>query len=301
MQKTRKKLVKRPRQSQLVINLEKKQNAVNEFTTRAVNQVKQMSKNAESTVRDNTTKDNQKQNAFVAKFGPVYDYKQVAKIQQSPLKEEGYYEGNIDGDWGKDTEAAWQQYSNFQQGINFPGIQIPLVPVDRLGRITPECATYSNTFMRSLGLKAEGHSYQVGSHYAPVINGYDNLDLSRGLSEGQIMDLHRQAADYVMRNLDTLSLRKSHIYPVNMYYYSSPHMVEYYEKALDENTGTPGTHTGILYNNGSQWMVGHNISTNVHNEPVSEVLGGRSNPHKYGVTAVYDAGAIKKNLNKKKK
>jgi hypothetical protein len=37
----------------------------------------------------------------------------------------------------------------------------------------------------------------VGSNYTPVINGYDNLNLSRGLSEAQIMDLHRQAADYV--------------------------------------------------------------------------------------------------------
>lgn len=34
-----------------------------------------MSKNAESTVRDNITKASEKQNAFVAKFGPVYDYK----------------------------------------------------------------------------------------------------------------------------------------------------------------------------------------------------------------------------------
>ena len=46
-------------------------------------------------------------------------------------------------------------------------------------------------------------------------------------------------------------------------------------------------------------MVAHNISTDVHNEPVSEVLGGRSNPNKYGITAVYDAGAIKGHPDKK--
>ena len=53
----------------------------------------------------------------------------------------------------------------------------------------------------------------------------------------------------------------------------------------------PGTHTGVLYNNGNQWMVGHNIHGVILNNPVSEVLGGKNNPHKYGITAVYDAGA----------
>lgn len=40
-------------------------------------------------------------------------------------------------------------------------------------------------------------------------------------------------------------------------------------------------------------MVGHNIHGTILNNPVSEVLGGKSNPHKYGITAVYDAGATK--------
>lgn len=248
-----------------------------------------MNKEAEADI----AKTNQKQKAFIAKHGFPYDYTQVRAVQQQ-LKDDGLYKDAIDGDWGENTQTAQEAYSAF------PGIQIPTVPVDRLGNITPECASYSNTFMRSLGLKADGHSYQVGSNYTPVINGYDNLNLSRGLSEAQIMDLHRQAADYVQRNLDTMVLRKTHIYPVNMYYNDSHHMEDYYNKALDENTGTPGTHTGMLYNNGNQWMVGHNISTNVHDEPVLTVLGGRSNPHKYGITAVYDAGAVTGKPNKKK-
>lgn len=32
-------------------------------------------------------------------------------------------------------------------------------------------------------------------------------------------------------------------------------------------------------------MVGHNIHGTILNNPVSEVLGGKSNPHKYGITA----------------
>ena len=153
--------------------------------------------------------------------------------------------------------------------------------------------------MRNNGIKAGGDAYQVGRHYSPVINGYDGINLQRGVSNKQIMDYHRQAADKVQQNLDTLSLQKGHMYPVNMYYNTSPHMQEFYNKALDENTKTPGTHTGVLYNNGNQWMVGHNIHGTILNNPVSEVLGGKSNPHKYGITAVYDAGATKQYPDKK--
>lgn len=264
-----------------------------------------MSRKAEATAKANITKTNQKQKAFTAKYGSTYDYKQVMKVQQK-LKNAGFYKGAIDGDWGKNSQAAWEAYSAQQQKSaqtqqdDFPGIQIPLVPVDRLGNITPQCATYTNTLMRSLGINARGDAYQVGHYYTPVVNGYDGINLQKGLSNAQIMNQHRQAADNVMQNLDTLALQKNHIYPVNMYYNTSPYMQEFYNKAVDENTGTPGTHTGVLYNNGNQWMVGHNIHTNVHNEPVSEVLGGRSNPHKYGITAVYDAGAVAGQPDKKK-
>ena len=301
----KKKLVKKPRQSSFVAGLNKRQDAVDYLTTKAVNQTRQMSKQAEAMAKANIAKKNKTNTALTAKHGSMYDYTKVMQIQKQ-LKDAGLYKGAIDGDWGKGTQAAWKAYSAQQQKHaqtqqdNFPGIQIPMTPVDRLGNITPECATYSNTFMRSLGLDAKGDAYQVGRYYTPVVNGYDGMNLQRGLSNAQIMNLHRQAADNVMQNLDTLALQKNHIYPVNMYYTTSPHMQEFYNKSLDENTGTPGTHTGMLYNNGNQWMVGHNIHTNVHDEPVSEVLGGRSNPHKYGITAVYDAGAVTGQPDKKK-
>ena len=293
----KKKLVKKPRQSSFVAGLNKRQDAVDYLTTKAVNQTREISKQAEATAKANIAKKNKTNTALTAKHGSMYDYTKVMQIQKQ-LKDAGFYKGAINGDWGKGTQVAWEAYSAQQQKPtqtqqdDFPGIQIPMTPVDRLGNITPECATYSNTFMRSLGLDAKGDAYQVGRYYTPVVNGYDEMNLQRGLSNAQIMNLHRQAADNVQQNLDTLALQKNHIYPVNMYYNTSPHMQEFYNKSLNENTGTPGTHTGVLYNNGNQWMVGHNIHTNVHNEPVSEVLGGRSNPHKYGITAVYDAGAV---------
>lgn len=39
-------------------------------------------------------------------------------------------------------------------------------------------------------------------------------------------------------------------------------------------------------------MVGHNIHGTIHDDPVTTTLGGRSNPNPYGITAVYDAGAV---------
>lgn len=287
MQKIRKTIVKSPRQSALVAGLDKQLRTANSFTTKVVNEVKQMKKEAEAN----------KDAAFTAKYRYPYNYRRVEKLQRQ-LADAELYNSAIDGDWGPSTDSAWTVYSA-QDSNNFPGIQISLIPVDRFGRITPECATYSNTLMRSLGLKASGHSYQVGSNYTPVINGYDGMSLFPTLSETRIMDQHRQAADNVMHNLDTSLLRKNHLYPVNMYYAGSKHMRDFYNRAVMENTRTPGTHTGVLYNNTNQWMVAHNISTNVHNEPVSEVLGGRSNPNKYGITAVYDAGAIKGHPDKK--
>lgn len=242
----------------------------------------------------------QKNQRLIKKHGVGYDPDRV-RSQQRELIAAGYNLGptGVDGDWGPISEQKWREYQakkkHPQQSSksNFVGFQIPSTPVDRLGNKTEECATFSNTWMRNNGIDAGGDAYQVGRRYSPVINGYDGIDFQKGVSNKQIMDYHRQAADKVQQDLDTLSLQKGHMYPVNMYYNTSPHMQEFYNKSLDENTKTPGTHTGVLYYDGNQWMVGHNIHGTILNNPVAEVLGGKSNPHKYGITAVYDAGATK--------
>ena len=110
----KKKLVKKPRQSQFVAGLSKRQDAVDYLTTRAVDQTRQMSRKAEATAKANRDKTNQKQKAFTAKYGSTYDYRQVMKVQQK-LKDAGFYKGNIDGDWGKGTQAAWKAYSAQEQ------------------------------------------------------------------------------------------------------------------------------------------------------------------------------------------
>ena len=274
-----------------------------DFTNSRLKKVKQMNQRATQGSKQLQIRRKQQNNydaRLRAKYGAMYDPNKVRQQQQELVK--AGYNIAVDGDWGAKSKQAWNDYQlkkNQSQQSNFAGIQIPTTPVDRLGNKTEECATFSNTWMRNNGIDAGGDAYQVGRRYSPVINGYDGINLQRGVSNKQIMDYHRQAADKVQQNLDTLSLQKGHMYPVNMYYNTSPHMQEFYNKALDENTKTPGTHTGVLYNNGNQWMVGHNIHGTILNNPVSEVLGGKSNPHKYGITAVYDAGATKQYPDKK--
>lgn len=283
---------------------EKFNNIADNFIDAKLRLVKKMSKKATQGAKQIQTKNIKQNTKLLSNHGYIYDPDRV-KEQQEQLVKAGY-DIVADGNWGSKSEKAWRDYNgknnNSEQDsqTNFAGIKIPTIPVDRLGNKTNECATFSNTWMRSNGLKAGGDAYQVGKRYTPVINGYDGIDFQKGASNAKIMGYHRQAADKVQQGLDTLSLQKGHMYPVNMYYNTSPHMQDFYNRALDEDTRTPGTHTGVLYNNGNQWMVGHNIHGTILNNPVSEVLGGKSNPHKYGVTAVYDAGAVEQYPDKSK-
>ena len=209
----------------------------------------------------------------------------IADLQDQLYKEEYFgnipYEKAVDGFMGPLTQKATQRAK----------ITVPQEPVDRLGRHTKECATFSNTWMRQNGLKASGDAYQVGNRYTPVINGYDAVPFFLPFATNKtIYNYDRKAADYVKQNLDTLKLKRGHMYPVNMYFIGSKHTKDFYRKALAEKTGTVGTHTGVLYNNGNQWMVAHNIHGTIHDDPVSNTLGGLSNPNKYGITAIFDAG-----------
>ena len=113
----KKKLVKKPRQSSFVAGLNKRQDAVDYLTTKAVNQTRQMSKQAEATAKANIAKKNKTNKALTAKHGSMYDYTKVMQIQKQ-LKDAGFYKGAIDGDWGKGTQAAWEAYSAQKQQDN---------------------------------------------------------------------------------------------------------------------------------------------------------------------------------------
>lgn len=173
---------------------------------------------------------------------------------------------------------------------------IPEKPVDRLGNLTPECATYVNTQLRGMGINAGGDAYQMGRRYKDFVNGYDGVNLTPNMagynhndSIQAIRNIHYQAADNFKNNLDILQMRKNHVYPVNMYYKTSPHMIDFYNSAIKENTGTPATHVGYAYWDGKNWRVTHNIHGKIHNELLDEVLGS-NNGEKFGITSMRDAG-----------
>ena len=176
------------------------------------------------------------------------------------------------------------------------GLTIPEKPVDRLGNLTPECATYVNTQLRGMGINAGGDAYQMGRRYKDFINGYDDVNLTPNMagynhndSTQAIRNIHYQAADNFKNNFDILQMRKNHVYPVNMYYKTSPHMIDFYNSAIKENTGTPATHVGYAYWDGKNWRVTHNIHGKIHNELLNEVLGS-NNGKKFGITSMRDAG-----------
>lgn len=179
------------------------------------------------------------------------------------------------------------------------GLTIPEKPVDRLGNLTPECATYVNTQLRSMGINAGGDAYQMGRRYKDFVNGYNGVNLTPNMagynhndSIQAIRNIHYQAADNFKNNLDPSQMRKNHVYPVNMYYKTSPHMIDFYNSAIKENTGTPATHVGYAYWDGKNWRVTHNIHGKIHNELLNEVLGS-NNGQKFGITSMRDAGTPK--------
>lgn len=173
---------------------------------------------------------------------------------------------------------------------------------DRNGRFTEECAAHANGRLIRFGIPSYGHAYQIPSHFYPVINGYAELSVPNvsnlaGKAKTQaIMSTHRKAADYVKANLNIDALDPASCYVVNMYYSTSPHMVEFYVAARRQQTLNYGTHVGVLYydKKKSEWVVEHNIHGNVHYDALRNILGGKENPHKYGVTTIYRAGVRKR-------
>jgi hypothetical protein len=145
-----------------------------------------------------------------------------------------------------------------------------------------------------VGYYTQGHAYQIPSYFPSIINGYRKVDVP-SLSELRtelrfyaVLNMHRQAADYVKEHLDMSKLVPGKYYVVNMYYNSSPYMLQFFYAASKQGTVNYGTHVGVLYYNTEYevWIVEHNIHGHVHYDALESILGGLSNPHKYGVTSI---------------
>lgn len=165
---------------------------------------------------------------------------------------------------------------------------------DRYGKFTEECAAHANGRLKKAGYCSFGHAYQIPSHYPSVMNGYTKVkvpDISKLSWEKRapaVLNMHRQASDYIKANLDISKLVPGKYYVVNMYYTTSSHMLEFFYAARKQGTGNYATHVGVLYydKKAQAWIVEHNIHGHVHYDALVSVLGGRSNPHKYGVTSI---------------
>lgn len=165
---------------------------------------------------------------------------------------------------------------------------------DRYGRFTDQCAAHVNGRLQKFGYYSQGHAYQIPYHYPSVINGYlkakipDLSTISPEKRASAVLNMHREASDYVKKHLDISKLVPGKYYVVNMYYTTSPYMLEFFYAAKKQGTYNYGTHVGVLYYNTEYqtWIVEHNIHGHVHYDALVSILGGLSNPHKYGVTSI---------------
>ena len=165
---------------------------------------------------------------------------------------------------------------------------------NRYGKFTDQCAAHANGRLGRAGYYAQGHAYQVVSYFPSVINGYSKVtipDLTKVSAKQRfstVLNMHREAADYVKEHLDMSKLVVGKYYLVNMYYSTSPYMLEFFYAARKECTRNYGTHVGVLYYSSDYetWIVEHNIHGHVYYDALESILGGKSNPRKYGVTSI---------------
>ncbi len=165
---------------------------------------------------------------------------------------------------------------------------------DRYERYTEQCAAHVNGRLKSVGYYSQGHAYQIPYFFPSVINGYESVEVPNiskmSWEDGfhAVLNMHRQASDYIKEHLDTSVLVPGAYYVVNMYYTTSPYMLKFFYAAKKQGTGNYGTHVGLLYYDAEceTWVVEHNIHGHVHYDALESILGGKSNPHKYGVTSI---------------
>ena len=86
---------------------------INDFTNSGLKRVRQMNKKATSTINQQRAKSRNYNARLMAKHGAGYDIAE-ALAKQRELVNNGYKLA-IDGDWGKQSEAAWQSYQKQKQ------------------------------------------------------------------------------------------------------------------------------------------------------------------------------------------
>ena len=176
----------------------------------------------------------------------------------------------------------------------FEGKVVKWAGRDRYGKFTDQCAAHANGRLARAGYYSQGHAYQVPGYFPSIINGYKSVTIpvlskvSANQRFATVLNMHHEAADYVKEHLDMSKLVRGKYYVVNMYYRTSPYMLQFFYAARQQGTGNYGTHIGVLYYSTEYetWIVEHNIHGHVHYDALESILGGASNTHKYGVTSI---------------
>lgn len=190
--------------------------------------------------------------------------------------------------------VAAEEVASVDSNKPFEGKIVKWAGRNRYGKYTSQCAAHANGCLGRAGYYSQGHAYQILSQFPSVINGYKHVKIpnlstvSADKRFATVLEMHREAADYVKENLDISKLVRGKYYVVNMYYRTSPYMLQFFYSARKQGTGNYGTHVGVLYYSTEYktWVVEHNIHGNVYYDPLLSILGGLSNPHSYGVTSI---------------
>lgn len=224
----------------------------------------------------------------------------------------------VDGIWGKQTQAAHEQYTNNNKKRN------NTTPISRNNTTTtnkrttnwrPEisaggncgtenCSRWANESLRNfkdnknrilyryadIGGDAWTRLYS-GENPKIIFSGYKDDGTNKGAySEAKSNQRNWEAADNFYKNFNSKTLDKNKVYLVNMYYNGSRKKREAWDNALN---GTTGTHTGNVYWNPetNSWKVAHNVHGTLHDDDFISVQGSR-NKYGYGITAIAEAPRV---------
>lgn len=160
---------------------------------------------------------------------------------------------------------------------------------------TPECAEYANLAVEqnlNNTIDLAGHAWTRDASYYHdsskpmyekyIMTGYTVAPTNRGNKQGWsdakikkvAIQRNKDAANRLKEIYDVSKLDPNRIYSVNMFYGISPN----YAKAYNEGKGNlTGTHTGNLYNDGTRWLVDHNIHGKRESVPIEKFLGYSDN------------------------
>ena len=153
------------------------------------------------------------------------------------------------------------------------------------GQVYPnseECAYFSNHTLNNQGYMVSGNAWNPRG-VDIIYNGFEGLQKPTSFDVAQYDAYARNAVQNIYDNFKTReTLNPNSVYPVNMFYASSPNK----EKAYTEGDSVYGTHTGYLsYDKKDDTSyVTHNIHCKIYKDRFGNLQNSKGN---IGVIAIY--------------